>query len=381
MTPDIGSLIQRGAVHRSVYTDPALFEREMEMIFSRSWVYVGHASEIKAPGDYKTTMIGRHPVILSRLADGGIALLVNRCRHRGATVCQRELGNSKYFRCAYHGWTYGNDGALVGFPSPGGYGADIKRSELGLVPVARVAEYRGFIFGCMTAEGPTLEEHLGGTKRLLDAFCDVSPTGEIEVFEGYQKAGYDGNWKYQLENGADPYHVAHLHRSVANPDSLDIYKSCGGWVVDMDGHPVTDHTEFAPMPLDGGLSGGFTLVLFPNLIILRSQIRVVRPIAVDRTEIYTSVVRLQGVDEAINVKRMRDQETEFGAAGSFYVDDMEIFERSQRGLQSEAVDWLVFARGLDRERVHNGYLSSDMNDETQHRGLYRRWAAMMSAAE
>ena len=69
------------------------------------------------------------------------------------------------------------------------------------------------------------------------------------------------------------------------------------------------------MPLDGGLSGGFTLVLFPNLIILRSQIRVVRPIAVDRTEVYTSVVRLQGVDEAINVKRMRDQETEFGAAG------------------------------------------------------------------
>jgi hypothetical protein len=133
------------------------------------------------------------------------------------------------------------------------------------------------------------------------------------------------------------------------------------------------------MPIDGGLSGGFTLVLFPNLIILRSQIRVVRPIAVDRTEVYTNVVRLQGVPEAVNLKRMRDQEREFGAAGSFYVDDMEIFERTQRGLQSGAVDWLVFARGLDRERMHNGYLSSDMNDETQHRGLYRRWAQMMTA--
>jgi phenylpropionate dioxygenase-like ring-hydroxylating dioxygenase large terminal subunit len=381
MIEDIGGLIQRGAVHRAVYTDPDLFELEMERIFSRSWVYVGHSSEIREPGDYKTTMIGRHPVIVARRPDGEIALLINRCRHRGATVCQRDLGNSRYFRCAYHGWTYANDGKLMGFPSPAGYGGSVSREELGLVPVARMGVYRGFIFGCLAPDGPSLDEHLGGTKRLLDAFCDVSPTGEIEVFEGTQKAGYDGNWKYQLENGADPYHVAHLHRSVANPDSLDIYKACGGYVVDMDGHPVTDHTEFAPLPLDGGLSGGFTLVLFPNLIILRSQIRTVRPIAVDRTEVYTNVVRLPGVDDAINLKRLRDQEAEFGAAGSFYVDDMEIFERCQRGLQSGAVDWLVFARGLEREQVRRGYLSSDMNDETQHRGLYRRWARMMTATE
>ena len=160
----------------------------MEMIFSRSWVYVGHASEIKAPGDYKTTMIGRHPVILSRLAEGGIALLVNRCRHRGATVCQRELGNSKYFRCAYHGWTYGNDGALIGFPSPGGYGADIKRADLGLVPVARVAEYRGFIFGCMSAEGPrpggASRWHQAAAGCVLRRLADGGDRGVRRVPEG-----------------------------------------------------------------------------------------------------------------------------------------------------------------------------------------------------
>ena len=82
--------------------------------------------------------------------------------------------------------------------------------------------------------------------------------------------------------------------------------------------------------MDAGLTGGFNLVLFPNLVLLRSQIRIIRPIAVDRTKMYTNVVRLQGVPEEVNLRRMRDQEFEFGAAGTFYTDDMEIFERSTR---------------------------------------------------
>src|SRR5580704_12486610 len=93
--PSVEGMIRRDRVHRAIYTDPAVFELEMQRIFERTWVYLGHASEIKEPGDYKTTMIGRHPVIVARLPDGGISALVNRCRHRGATICQHDSGNSR----------------------------------------------------------------------------------------------------------------------------------------------------------------------------------------------------------------------------------------------------------------------------------------------
>lgn len=376
---DIASLVRRDAVHRDIYTDPGIFELEMERIFNTTWVYLGHACEITQEGDYKTTYIGRHPIIVSRLSDGSITALINRCRHRGPTLCQHDTGNSKFFRCPYHAWTYDNSGKLIGVPLPQGYGTSFKKDDYGLVKVPRVSVYRGFIFGSMSDEGPTLEEHLGGTKRYLDAYCAVSPTGQIEMFKGMQKCVYNGNWKYQLENGVDPYHVGALHQSAVSPEAMKIYRQGRGNVIAMDGHGVTDHTDWGPMPVDAGLSGGFNLVLFPNLIVLRSQIRTIRPIAADRTEIYTNVVKLQGVDEEINIQRMRDQEFEFGAAGTFYTDDMEIFERTQNGLNSAAVDWIVFARGLEREEMRNGYMAGAMSDETQHRGMYQRWKELMTA--
>jgi len=342
MEQDLGALIRTDAVHRSVYTDPAIFDLEMERIFGRTWVFLGHTSEIREAGDYKTTHIGRHPIILSRLSDGGVAALFNRCRHRGATVCQHELGNSRFFRCAYHGWTYASS---------------------------------------LTAKGPSLDEHLGGTKTLIDEFCEVSPTGEIEVFPGYQKCAYDGNWKYQVENGVDPYHVQHLHRSTFTEQALKIYSEAKGLVVDMDGHGVTDHRDTGPLPPDGNPSGGFNVVIFPNLVLLRTQIRTIRPISVNRTEIYTNVVRLQNVPEELNIRRLRSQQFEFGPAGVVYADDLEIFERTQEGLQSAAVEWLMFSRGLCREKMHGKYLSSTMSDETQHRGMYRHWKQLMTAAQ
>jgi len=375
---DVGSLVRRDAVHRDIYTDPKIFDLEMERIFNTTWVYLAHASEITQEGDYKTTMLGRHPVIVSRLSDGSITALINRCRHRGPTLCQHDTGNSKFFRCPYHAWTYDNSGKLIGVPLPQGYGSDFKKEDYGLAKVPRVAIYQDFIFGSMSLEGPSLEDHLGGVKRYLDAYCAVSPTGKIDVFKGMQKCAYNGNWKYQLENGVDPYHVGALHQSSVTPEAMKIYRQGRGNVIAMDGHGVTDHTDWGPMPVDAGLSGGFNLVIFPNLIVLRSQIRTIRPIAADRTEIYTNVVKLQGIDEEINIRRMRDQEFEFGAAGTFYTDDIEIFERTQHGLKSEAVDWIVFARGLEREEMRNGYMAGAMSDETQHRGMYQRWKELMT---
>jgi len=125
-----GDLFREDRLHRTVYTEPRVFEAEMDRVFGRTWLYVGHESEIDKPGDYKTTFMGLHPVIVSRSEGGGIHVLYNRCTHRAATVCQYDSGNSSFFRCDYHGWTFRNDGTLIGQTFSSGYDPrDCDRAE------------------------------------------------------------------------------------------------------------------------------------------------------------------------------------------------------------------------------------------------------------
>src|SRR5438552_9170438 len=101
---ELDRLIAPGRVHRRIYTDPAIFELEMERIFGAAWVYVGHESQIKKPGDYFATLIGRRPVVMVRDAGGQVRVIHNQCAHRGSLVVATEKGNASEFTCCYHGW-------------------------------------------------------------------------------------------------------------------------------------------------------------------------------------------------------------------------------------------------------------------------------------
>src|SRR3954454_25165836 len=139
-----------------VYTDPGLFEAELERWFHQGWVYVGHTSEVAAPGSFKTTRLGRRPILLSRDEAGALHVLLNVCRHRGATVCREAAGQAASFQCPYHGWVYGLDGGLRGISDRAGYPADFGADLQGLLRVPRVAEYRGLIFASLSAVGESL---------------------------------------------------------------------------------------------------------------------------------------------------------------------------------------------------------------------------------
>ncbi|MEP6720295.1 MAG: aromatic ring-hydroxylating dioxygenase subunit alpha, partial [Variovorax sp.] len=205
VAPQWDHLVRPEHVHGSVYTDPAIFQEELRKIWFRTWVYVGHESEVPEPNDYVMKSIGPEPILMTRDRQGAIHLLHNRCPHRGNRVCMTEKGSARSFTCPYHGWTFTNDGALRGYPFPSGYeGAD--RSKLGLGKVARVASYKGFVFGSMAEDGPSLEEHLGAAKDALDALCLTSPEGEVEITAGFLKHKVKSNWKFLVENETDGYH-------------------------------------------------------------------------------------------------------------------------------------------------------------------------------
>jgi Rieske [2Fe-2S] domain len=96
---DYKHLVQDDRIHASLYADPQVFDDEMERIFHRGWVFVGHDSEIPRPGDYVTRVVGREPVIMVRAGDGLISVLVNRCRHRGTMVCPADRGHARTLTC------------------------------------------------------------------------------------------------------------------------------------------------------------------------------------------------------------------------------------------------------------------------------------------
>jgi phenylpropionate dioxygenase-like ring-hydroxylating dioxygenase large terminal subunit len=106
---------------REVLVSEDILRQEMAQIFGRCWIYVGHASELKQPGDFRSRKVAGRPVIFCRDQAGQFHCLFNTCRHRGAMVCTQPQGNARRFMCIYHGWTYGNDGQLLRVPGDDAY--------------------------------------------------------------------------------------------------------------------------------------------------------------------------------------------------------------------------------------------------------------------
>jgi phenylpropionate dioxygenase-like ring-hydroxylating dioxygenase large terminal subunit len=205
----------RGLVSRRIFSDPALYERELEQVFGTCWLYLAHESALARPGDYVTSHMGMDPIVVCRDPRGRVRAFLNSCRHRGNTVCVTERGNAMAFTCGYHGWSYSVEGKLINVPFRAeAYYDDLDRDALGLVEVPRLESLGGLIFGCWDAESPPLEEFLGGMGWYLEALVASEDMGGLDIVATTRYRA-SGNWKILCENAAgDHYHTPTTHGSA-----------------------------------------------------------------------------------------------------------------------------------------------------------------------
>src|SRR5258705_7095897 len=161
-------------VQREAFLDPDVLAAERERIFDRSWLYLGHESEIAEPGDFRARELARRRIVFVRGKDRVVRALINACTHRGAEVCRERRGNANSFQCFYHGWTFANDGRLIGVPGEEAYAAGFAREQLGLREAPRLEHYRGFYFVSFDREVAPLREYLAGAVEYLDLIADQS---------------------------------------------------------------------------------------------------------------------------------------------------------------------------------------------------------------
>ena len=367
---------------RDIFTDPDLFDLEMTHIFEGNWVFLAHESQIPEPNDYFTTFIGRQPVVVTRDKGGELHAVINACAHRGATLCRRKHGNKGSFTCPFHGWTFSNTGKLLKVKDgkTGDYPESFNtEGSHDLTRVARFENYRGFLFGSVNPDVKPLEEHLGSTRVIIDQIVDQAEDG-LEVLRGNSTYVYDGNWKLQMENGADGYHVSAVHwnysatmgrrnyeaEGTRTVDANGWSKSVGGVYSFDNGHillwtntlnpefrPVYAHREALEARL-GADKAGFivgqtrNLGLYPNVYLMdqfSTQIRVVRPISVDKTEVSIYCFAPKGEAAAERALRIRQYEDFFNVSGMGTPDDLEEFRACQTAYAGAGELWNDLSRG------------------------------------
>ncbi len=420
------------SVHRDAFRDPAVFELEMKHIFEATWNFVGLESQVPNPNDFITTVIGRSPVVVMRDAQGRLGAFLNSCRHKGAVIFHTSEGNGAHHSCPYHGWTYDTAGKCVAITSQrqAGYPEAFGQIQHDLAPVARFGSYRGLMFASLSADVPSLEAYLGDARRAIDIIVDQGKDG-IELVPGAVNFTYNANWKFQLENSSDTYHFIPTHTSyigvlekrrsarAASAPAGSIYEDIGAQAASRrgsftfpHGHVLMwgDNPNMSARPLYpmlpeiearvGKVMAKWmmyvrNLTLFPNVQFAENasmQLRIIRPLAVDRTEMLTYCVAPKGEPAESRVKRLRQYEDFFNPTGFATPDDTSAYEACQRGDDARTLDWQQgYVRGIGAVQAGGnaeaaelgitpdtsmvgGYL---MGDETIFHGNYRAWLHLL----
>ncbi|HTE85707.1 MAG TPA: Rieske 2Fe-2S domain-containing protein [Dehalococcoidia bacterium] len=203
-------------IRPALFSHPDIYEQELEQIFARMWLFVGHVSQIPNPGDFVRSRMGEEQVIVTRGRDNQIHVMLNSCPHRGNMVCRYDRGHGLAFQCSFHGWTFDSAGRLINLPPAmeEEYAADLRKEEWGMLK-SRVEVFHGAIWANWDETAPSFREYLGGAAAYLEAAlsdAEGDPDG-TELAGGIMKWRVGMNWKVPMPDN-DITHGWITHRSM-----------------------------------------------------------------------------------------------------------------------------------------------------------------------
>ncbi len=425
MQPTISELVNEDAslISRRCWSDEGVYALEKRGIFGKSWLFLGHESQVPNAGDFVQAYMCETPVILSRGEDGALYANVNSCTHRGLPVCRADHGNTRRFICPYHNWSYAVDGSLVTIPQESEVANRPDKSKLGLKRVPRVESWRGMVFGSFDEEIISLESYLGDMRYYLDAFFLRFPEG-IEFVGAPHRWVLDANWKLPVENQlGDVNHGAFLHSAIIPREAQDIIEELGHSVVTAPGHGAT----FRLMPQDapwqdvawgmeamGAILGGnevqeylrevqahaaervgelrarfkgLTFGVYPNLSFLWSNtsFKVSHPRGPGKVEYWSWAVVPADAPESIKKILRTNYSSFFGPAGLLEQEDSEVWTQQYIGSNIDFADDrpYYYGLGLGEEKPHPQFpgLVSVTANEFYARHFFLRWRDELMAAE
>ena len=404
------------AVDRRLFVDEGIYRLELERIFARCWLYLGHESALPENGSFLTTTMAEDPVIVVRDKSGTLRAFLNSCSHRGAQVCRVDAGVATTFRCPYHAWTFSTEGELVNVPRLAAvYGEGFDKSRYGLREVARLDTFGGMMFATWDPQAPSLREYLGDMAFYLDLMLNRMEGG-TEVIGGVHKWTIDVNWKIPSENFAgDHYHVPSTHASGVAMGFRSPLSNNGYCIQTGNGHsigsekggaqqgtavPTAYHGFMEEMRRQlaakhGPSAEAFVPIgvgtIFPNMSFLDSarfrSFRVWHPRGVDKIEVHSWCVVDRALPAHLKAEVRKQYSLAFGPGGIFEQDDGDIWQSVQDALRGHIgrQGRFVYEMGLGREAPTTerygspfpGSSSDILMTEANQRAFYRHYAGLM----
>ena len=413
---------ENGTLDARIYNDEALYELELERVFSRSWILLGHEDHVPNTGDFLNTYIGEDPVLLVRQKDASLKVFLNQCRHRGMKLSRDDSGNAKAFVCTYHGWAHDISGELVDVPFEQQAHCDRLDKHEWSPLQARVDTYRGLIFANWDEEAPSLDEYLSDSKPYMDVMFNRTDAG-TEVIGGMQKSIIPANWKLAAEQFcSDMYHagtMSHLSgveaglpegvalNDIQIPSEGNQFRAKWGghgtgYFVDQPGllqaimgPIITDYVTTSPQAeaaskrLGSSVFGqrmmGQHMTIFPTCSFLPgvNTVRTWHPRGPNSIEIWTFIVVDADAPEHIKEEFRKQNIRTFSTGGVFEQDDGENWIEVQkvfRGNKARKTKFNVQMGLGDSITDHPDFPGriGGVYNEDAARGFYQHWLRMMT---